>query len=471
MWLVLIVLVDIFFLFVAVAMGGPIGFIIWLIATIYVTASQSHWMSGKMAEDMEKTLDKRNDTKTFLHTQPAQDEIKDNYLSLGNFYASRGKYEQAIKEYQKMISLNPNHALAYYNCGIAYNQIGHHGEAIECYKKVIMFNPSHAECYNNLALSYDKLHQHNKAIDYYTKAIEIDANEPVPYENIGICYYKLSRYDEAKKSIQKAKELYNMKGDYQKNQDMDILLTDISCRESKEVRPSDFNSMQNGKNEEYYINQGNIYLDAGQYKKAIDEYKKVINVNPSFTPAYFNLGIAYTTLGEEDNALEAYQKAIELDPNYVEAYGNIGWIYRSQNNYEKSIEYYNKARNISPNDPLIYENLGLGYYFLGDSSTGEKNLRHAQKLYSEKQNYRKAKDMEKFILTYKEDFEKERVCQCNGCIYMRSGQCYLGKNIKNVEPCRYKLKETDIPEDKCITDYIPDYYNKGQSEYRDSPGF
>lgn len=48
------------------------------------------------------------------------------------------------------------------------------------------------------------------------------------------------------------------------------------------------------KNHPYPFNiLGRIYLDKGEYKKAIDAFQKAISLNDSFLPAYANLGAAY----------------------------------------------------------------------------------------------------------------------------------------------------------------------------------
>ena len=51
---------------------------------------------------------------------------------------------------------------------------------------------------------------------------------------------------------------------------------------------------------------------------AIQDYTKVIQLEPNFTNAYYNRGVAYSNKGELDLAIQDYTKAIELVPDYAE---------------------------------------------------------------------------------------------------------------------------------------------------------
>jgi len=42
-----------------------------------------------------------------------------------------------------------------------------------------------------------------------------------------------------------------------------------------------------------YCNRGLVYLNLGEYQKAIDDYTKAIEINPKYTYAYYNRGNAY----------------------------------------------------------------------------------------------------------------------------------------------------------------------------------
>ena len=61
--------------------------------------------------------------------------------------------------------------------------------------------------------------------------------------------------------------------------------------------------------------------------KALDDYNKAIELDPSFAFAYNGRGNVYRGFGERQKALDDYNKAIELDPSFAYAYNGRGNVY------------------------------------------------------------------------------------------------------------------------------------------------
>lgn len=88
-----------------------------------------------------------------------------------------------------------------------------------------------------------------------------------------------------------------------------------------------------------------------EYEKAVDIFKKILEIDPKNYIVLYNLGIAYFNLGQIENALEAYNNAIILKPDYKHCYYNIGLIYETKEDLNKALIYYEKALDIDPNFP------------------------------------------------------------------------------------------------------------------------
>lgn len=52
-----------------------------------------------------------------------------------------GRYEDAIKYYNKALQINPRYENAWYNKGAALYGIGKYNEAMECFDKTLEINP------------------------------------------------------------------------------------------------------------------------------------------------------------------------------------------------------------------------------------------------------------------------------------------------------------------------------------------
>src|SRR5207237_6085423 len=59
---------------------------------------------------------------------------------------------------------------------------------------------------------------------------------------------------------------------------------------------------------------------AGDYQKAIANYKRIVVLRPEMAEAYSNLGILYYDQRQSDHALTAFKKAIELKPELPAPY-------------------------------------------------------------------------------------------------------------------------------------------------------
>jgi len=118
------------------------------------------------------------------------------------------------------------------------------------------------------------------------------------------------------------------------------------------------------------------------FAKAIEEYKRYIEVIPQDALGYNGLGTAYIYAGQEVNkefyrfAVENFRKAIEMDSNLIEAYSNLGTVYYLQGRSKDAAEIYNKGLKIDPNEADFYFNLGMLYALEKDD---EKAARYWRK--------------------------------------------------------------------------------------------
>ena len=75
---------------------------------------------------------------------------------------------------------------------------------------------------------------------------------------------------------------------------------------------------------EGYFDRGNSKYDLQDYRGAIQDYSKAIELDPSDAEAYYNRGLAKRKLQDYRGAIQDYSKAIELDPSFANAYNNRG---------------------------------------------------------------------------------------------------------------------------------------------------
>jgi Tfp pilus assembly protein PilF len=124
-------------------------------------------------------------------------------------------------------------------------------------------------------------------------------------------------------------------------------------------------------------NLGDMYTRHGDYDKAIEEFKKAIELKPNYGDAYHNLANVYHLKGQDDLALENYQKALSFNANLWQSYQNIAAIYFTQQKFDLAKESMEKALKINPNNAELHTNMGLLYKTLGDKQKAQEEFEKA----------------------------------------------------------------------------------------------
>jgi len=114
-----------------------------------------------------------------------------------------------------------------------------------------------------------------------------------------------------------------------------------------------------------YNNRGNTYIVLGQFERAMPDLDRAIELNPDYASPYFHRGTVYIYRGEFNRALADYNKAFELEPGDEVDYNNRGIAYRGLGNYDKALADFNKSLELNPNYVSAHRSLGTTYFFLG----------------------------------------------------------------------------------------------------------
>lgn len=118
-----------------------------------------------------------------------------------------GFTEEALKQFQFLVSIFPTDASLFYNIGIVYEKLKKFDNAEQSYIKAIEFSPDETDFYYNLGLVYIEKNEYDKAISCFKKVLATDVDDSNSYFNLGICFLKKKNDDYAMKCFRKAVEL------------------------------------------------------------------------------------------------------------------------------------------------------------------------------------------------------------------------------------------------------------------------
>ena len=98
-----------------------------------------------------------------------------------------------------------------------------------------------------------------------------------------------------------------------------------------------------------YNNRGNAYATKEDYDRAIRDFDRSIELNPTYSKPFNNRGVAYVRKHQYDGATDAFDRAIKLNPNYGEAFANRAGAYLKRNEYARAVQDYDQAIRLDPN--------------------------------------------------------------------------------------------------------------------------
>ena len=93
---------------------------------------------------------------------------------------------------------------------------------------------------------------------------------------------------------------------------------------------------------------GESYFMAGRVDKAIEEFKQLIEIDPS-ARSYAFLGLSYRHLGRFDEARKYFEEGLKKEPQNATCLSNIGYIEEHQGNHQVAEKYFQQALRADPN--------------------------------------------------------------------------------------------------------------------------
>ncbi len=201
--------------------------------------------------------------------------------NLGLAYDRIGKYEEAIRELNEALRLNPDYIEVHNNLGVTYDRMGMPEEAVNEIKEALKLNPDYTEAHCNLGNIYARSGRYEEAAGELQEALRINPELAIAHNNLGNIYALQKRNEEAIKEF----------------------------REALRINP-DYAPAHN--------NLGNAYAEAGRFDDALREFQEALRLDPEFPEAHLGMGLAYYAGNSFERAALAMIHAVYLSPDFIE---------------------------------------------------------------------------------------------------------------------------------------------------------
>jgi serine/threonine protein kinase/predicted Zn-dependent protease len=204
------------------------------------------------------------------------------------------------------------------------------GDVDEEIKKITTSSPEALKYYIE-GRKYHLTSNYMKSIELMEKVVAIDPNFAMAYRSLAVSYGNIGFRPRRKEYMGKALELSDR----------------LPARER-------------------YLIGGDFYSSSEKtYDKAIEAYKKLLELYPDDPTGNHNISTIYSGIGEKQKAIDHYETNRKSDNLSLIGYGNLASVYRQVGSYDKAREILEKALKKYPDKAIAHANLSLHYRMAG----------------------------------------------------------------------------------------------------------
>ena len=312
-----------------------------------------------------------------------------DFLENARRAVEKENFNIGIEDYENIIERFPGTGMPYYELGVLYDKIDNKTDAITNFKKAITLNPN-KEMYRtaiyNIAQSISKeadedsrRQDYNSAIPKYLEAISYYPEFTQAYFQLAKAFYSLGDYNQAKDYLLKCLELDS-------NQLQPLMMIATIYKKLKD----------NESSERYYKKA--IQVDPSSYKAhfrlgtllmrkdlklAKLSLEETVRLNDKYYNGHETLGIVNMQLGNINEAINNFMNTIDVlgersKKRYKSLY-LLADIYNTKKEYGKAKEYAQSAVDIRENGGAANYHLGVAYKNLGDNYLAKNAFERASK--------------------------------------------------------------------------------------------
>jgi tetratricopeptide (TPR) repeat protein len=288
-----------------------------------------------------------------LRMQPAHASAWNN---LGLALQKQDKQDEAIAAFREQVRVTPAHGYAWNNLGEALQAQGQLDEAIAAFREQVRVTPAHTWAWTNLGSALQAQGKFDEAVAAHRKQIEVSPEHTGAWNNLGNTLTSQGKLDEAIAAYKKQLEIepdsayaWNGLGLVLKEQGKrDEAIA--AFREQVRVTPAHGYA---------WNNLGRAFDAQGQLDEAIAAFREQVRVTPAHTWAWTNLGLALQKQGQLDEAIAAFREQVRVTPAHTWAWTNLGEALRAQGKFDEAVAAHRKQIEVSPEHTGAWNNLGI----------------------------------------------------------------------------------------------------------------
>ena len=364
-----------------------------------------------------------------------------NHYHSGLSLYRESKFNEALTELRKSVSLKNDFFDAYYLLGRTFLQLGRYAEAANLFNRLSIILPDDTEIIWEYINLLDKIGDHRNAFEILRKEKNLFKNGLSYNVALAKQLFALGKNLRAKNILKriinkhpKCFEAYFLLGEIYLKSDNSVLAEEAFAN-CLEINPNHTGAKRGisvlMRNSGYFDNGDSIIqkvkdeslgdtegleeildeMENGQLSTAIDKLKQKLFINPEMKRAKYYLGLAYemqkswaqaafqfeklltenssdiyskyhlakinNNRGKCSDAVNDLNSILENDPDFMEAHFEIAISYHNMDELDKARDHYNKAMTLGMKDPRLSVNMAYIMMKLENFDSARNLLEHA----------------------------------------------------------------------------------------------
>ena len=263
-----------------------------------------------------------------------------SFLRAGMANEHTGDHKGAERAYRRGLKIAPEDVELRNALGWTLFQEGRSAEAVAEFERALRADPNHVKTHNNLALALVDLGRLEEAAGHFETSLRLEPKAEI-YSDLGFVMAQLGKPEEALADYKKALEL------------------DPNCASA-------------------HFNLAVAFVQEGAFGEAESHYRQALPGRPT-AETHNGLGFVLARQGRTDEAIAEFRKAIDVDPHFTPAYNNLAGTLAKQGKLEEAADYYRRSLAETPS-AAVYNALGAVLRGLGKTDEAAEQIAKAKAL-------------------------------------------------------------------------------------------
>ncbi|MEI6514223.1 MAG: tetratricopeptide repeat protein, partial [bacterium] len=315
----------------------------------------------------------------------------DAHWGIARVLHQKEEIQGAIHHLQETVRLNPQHGRAFFSLGVLLSKVGDAEGALNANRGAVAYLPEDATARYSLCFSLAQHGETIAALDELRKAIQLQPDLPAASK---VCAAMIVLLIEEENYIEAGRQINTYK-DIPGLLDPDAV-TEFRREASRRQVVLTLDTHHKEKN----------------YRKAIQQYRAAIEIDPEYSEALYGLGdslhdLSKTLSGDEKTkkqleAITAFRELVRIHPDYADGYNTLGIVLEESGDIQSAVDNYRKATECDPSLTIAQDNYerakkiadfaeikGIHHRIMALVETGEQSEREEARHRREKEEAKK----------------------------------------------------------------------------------